>query len=131
LQNVRLIPRAVPGRRSGPARSRLAGVPQDPGPVSLDDYRNWWEYVPGASWRNPGGKATTINGRDHHPVVQVPYEDAAAYAEWVGKELPSESEWEFAARGGLDGAVFAWGDEHFPDGKAMANTWQGEFRGRT
>ena len=97
------------------------------GPVDLDDHRNWWEYVPGRDWKRPGGKGTTINGRDSHPVVHVAYEDAQAYAAWAGKELPSEAEWELAARGGLEGAVFAWGDEHFPDGKAMANTWQGEF----
>ena len=97
------------------------------GPVPLDDARNWWEYVPGAFWKKPGGPGTTINGRDRHPVVQVAYEDAEAYAAWAGKELPSEAEWEFAARGGLDGAAFAWGDEHFPGGKPMANTWQGEF----
>jgi formylglycine-generating enzyme required for sulfatase activity len=86
------------------------------GPVDLDDHRNWWEYGPGAHWKRPGGKGTTINGRDQHPVVQIAYEDAEAYAAWAGKELPSEAEWEHAARGGLDGA-FAWGDEHFPDGK--------------
>jgi sulfatase modifying factor 1 len=97
------------------------------GPVDLSDFRNWWEYVPGAYWKTPAGPGSTINGRDHHPVVQVAYEDAEAYATWAGKELPTEAEWELAARGGLDGAVFAWGDEHFPDGKPMANTWQGEF----
>ena len=97
------------------------------GPVNLDDFRNWWEYRPGAYWKRPAGPGSTINGRDRHPVVQVAWEDVEAYAAWAGKELPSEAEWEFAARGGLEGAAFAWGDEHFPDGKPMANTWQGEF----
>jgi len=97
------------------------------GPVDLRDYRNWWRYVPGASWKRPGGPGTTINGRDRHPVVQVACEDAEAYAAWAGKELPSEAEWELAARGGLEGAVFAWGDDELLDGRQMANTWQGEF----
>jgi formylglycine-generating enzyme len=97
------------------------------GPVPLDDVRHWWEYTPGAYWKRPGGPGTTINGRDRHPVVQVAYEDAEAYAAWAGKELPTEAEWEYAARGGLVGAVFAWGDEDFPRGKPMANTWQGQF----
>ncbi|HEX6763053.1 MAG TPA: formylglycine-generating enzyme family protein [Gaiellaceae bacterium] len=97
------------------------------GPVDLRDVSNWWDYVPGAHWRRPGGPGTTIDGRDRHPVVHVAYEDAEAYAAWAGKELPTEAEWERAARGGLDGSVFAWGDDHFPDGRAVANTWQGEF----
>ena len=92
------------------------------GPVDLNDFRNWWAYVPGASWKRPGGPGTTINGRDRHPVVQVAYEDAEAYAAWAGKELPTEAQWEYAARGGLEGAVFAWGDEEVPDGKPLANT---------
>jgi formylglycine-generating enzyme len=97
------------------------------GPVPLDDVRSWWEYVPGASWKRPAGPGSTINGRDRHPVVQVAHEDAEAYAAWVGKQLPTEAEWEFAARGGLDGATFTWGDEHTPEPKPMANTWQGAF----
>jgi formylglycine-generating enzyme len=97
------------------------------GPVDLRDNRNWWTYTPGASWKQPAGLGSTINGRDRHPVVHIAYEDAETYAAWAGKELPTEAEWEFAARGGLEGAAFAWGDEHFPDGQPMANTWQGEF----
>ncbi len=98
-----------------------------PGPVPLNDFRNWWEWKPGAYWKRPGGPGTTINGRDHHPVVHIAFEDAEAYATWAGKELPTEAEWEFAARGGLDGAVFAWGDEESPEGRSLANFWQGEF----
>ena len=98
------------------------------GPVPLDDYRNWWEYRPGACWKRPGGKGTSIVGRERHPVVHVAWEDVQAYAAWGGKELPTEAEWEFAARGGLDSATFAWGDHDVvSNGRALANTWQGEF----
>ena len=97
------------------------------GPVDLDDYANWWSWVPGAQWRHPEGPESTLDGRERHPVTHVAYEDARAYAAWAGKELPSEAEWEFAARGGLDGATYAWGDEFAPKGRQMANTWQGEF----
>jgi sulfatase modifying factor 1 len=97
------------------------------GPVDLRDFRNWWEYVPGTTWQRPEGPASDAYTRGRHPVTQVAYEDAAAYAAWAGKELPTEAEWEYAARGGLDGAVFAWGDEFAPGGRMMANTWQGEF----
>jgi formylglycine-generating enzyme len=94
------------------------------GPVDLRDVRNWWAYVPGATWERPEGPASDTYTRARHPVTQVAYEDAQAYAAWAGKALPTEAEWEYAARGGLDGAVYAWGDEFDP---AMANTWQGEF----
>lgn len=95
--------------------------------VPLGDYRQWWSYVPGAEWRHPEGPGSTLNGRWNHPVVHVAYEDAEAYAAWAGKALPTEAEWECAARGGLAGATYAWGDEFAPGGKMMANTWQGEF----
>ena len=98
-----------------------------PGPVDLRNHFNWWVYVPGADWRHPRGPASNIRTLMDHPVVHVAFEDAEAYAKWAGKELPTEAEWEFAARGGLDGAEFAWGNELMPDGKAMANTWQGAF----
>jgi sulfatase modifying factor 1 len=97
------------------------------GPVDTHDISNWWSYVPGACWRNPEGRASSIVGREAHPVVQVAFEDAAAYAAWAGKELPTEAEWEFAARGGLDGAEFVWGEEFLPQGRHVANTWQGPF----
>jgi sulfatase modifying factor 1 len=95
--------------------------------VDLRNCHNWWTYVPGANWRHTEGPASTLRGRGNHPVVHVAYEDAEAYARWAGKELPTEAEWEFAARGGLDGAEFVWGEELTPGGKHMANTWQGEF----
>jgi sulfatase modifying factor 1 len=95
--------------------------------VPLDDYRRWWAYVPEACWQRPGGPGTHVRGRERHPITHVTHEDAAAYAAWAGKQLPKEAEWEYAARGGLDGAIFAWGDEERPGGKLMANSWQGEF----
>ncbi len=97
------------------------------GPVPLNDFRAWWAFVPGACWRRPEGPGSDVSGRENHPVVQVANEDAAAYADWVGKQLPSEAEWEFAARGGLDGTVFTWGDEDHGGGDLRANTWQGRF----
>jgi formylglycine-generating enzyme required for sulfatase activity len=98
-----------------------------PGRVNIRDITNWWHYVPGADWRHPYGPDSSIEGLEHHPVVHVAYADAEAYAAWAGKELPSEAEWEFAARGGLEGAPYVWGADFKPGGKLMANTWQGEF----
>jgi formylglycine-generating enzyme required for sulfatase activity len=97
------------------------------GPVDLTDYRAWWAYVPGADWRRPEGPASDVYTRARHPVTHIAYADALAYAAWIGRELPTEVEWEYAARGGLDGARYAWGEDAFPGGRAMANTWQGEF----
>ena len=97
-----------------------------PGPVDLGDYANWWAYVPAASWRHPLGPGSNV-ASDRHPVTHVAYADALAYAGWAGKVIATEAEWEYAARGGLDGAVYAWGDEFAPGGRPMANTWQGEF----
>ncbi|MEP9396408.1 formylglycine-generating enzyme family protein [Mesorhizobium sp. KR2-14] len=96
-------------------------------PVDMHNHYNWWVYVKGANWRHPRGPASSIRKLMDHPVVHVAWEDVEAYAKWIGKELPTEAEWEFAARGGLEGAEFVWGDELAPGGKHMANTWQGEF----
>ena len=97
------------------------------GPVPLDDYTNWWHWVPGAQWRHPAGPDSSLDGLDRHPITHVAWDDVVAYAAWADKELPTEAEWEFAARGGLEGKTFTWGDEFAPRGKMMANTWQGDF----
>jgi formylglycine-generating enzyme required for sulfatase activity len=104
----------------------LVFVPPDR-PVNLKDWSNWWTFLKGANWRHPYGSKSSINGLDNHPAVHVSFADAEAYARWIGKELPTEAEWEFAARGSLDQAEFAWGEEFAPGGTQMANTWQGEF----
>ncbi|MCS5691839.1 formylglycine-generating enzyme family protein [Cyanobium sp. FGCU-6] len=108
------------------APSSIVFVPP-PGPIGTGDPYRWWQYIAGADWRHPEGRGSSIKGRDHHPVVHVAHEDAEAYAAWAGKVLPSEAEWEWAARGGLEDAEFAWGDELHPGGRPMANTFQGEF----
>ena len=97
------------------------------GPVDLKNPSLWWAFVKGANWRHPLGPKSGLFKKENHPVVHVAYADVLAYAEWAGKELPTEAEWEYAACGGLENAEFAWGDEFAPDGKQMANTWQGEF----
>src|SRR5258708_12581 len=95
--------------------------------VDLRNWGEWWTFLKGADWRHPYGPKSNINHLDNHPVVHVSFSDALAYAGWAGKDLPTEAEWEFAARGGLDGAEYAWGEEFTPGGKHQANTWQGEF----
>lgn len=98
-----------------------------PGPVPLNNHYEWWRYEKGADWRHPEGPKSDIKGKEKFPVVQIAYDDAVAYAKWAGKRLPTEAEFEFAARGGLTGKIYAWGDDFMPGGKHMANTFQGQF----
>lgn len=98
-----------------------------PRPVDLGNWRSWWRWEPGAMWRRPAGHGSSIDDKLNHPVVHIAFQDASAYAEWSGRRLPSEAEFEFAARGGLDGADYAWGDEPYPGGKVLANVWIGSF----
>ncbi len=98
-----------------------------PTDLSSGDIAQWWQYVRGADWRHPTGPGSSIDGKENYPVVHVAYEDAQAYAAWRGHALPTEAQWEYAARGGLDGQAYAWGSEYSPEGRAKANSWQGIF----
>jgi formylglycine-generating enzyme required for sulfatase activity len=122
-------PRAedIPGARPGDLVPGSVVFSPPGTPVPLDTPLRWWRYVPGAEWRHPEGPASTLEGRWPHPVVHVAYEDALAYARWAGKRLPTEAEWEFAARGGLDQKPYVWGDAFTPGGRHQANTFQGSF----
>lgn len=122
-----LDPAQYPGVAPGMLQPGSLVFHMTEGPVDTSDYRNWWSWVPGACWRHPEGPDSGVEGRADHPVVQIAFEDAEAFAAWAGKSLPTEAEWEYAARGGLEGAEFAWGEELTPGGAHLANTWQGPF----
>ncbi len=120
-------PKDYPGALPHMLRAGSLVFKPAPHPVSLKDWSQWWTFQFGADWRHPYGPDSSIKGLDDHPVVHVAYPDALAYARWAGKSLPTEAQWEYAARGGLEGAEFAWGDELTPGGRHMANIWQGAF----
>lgn len=122
-----LDPAAYPGAQPGMLDPGALVFRMTEGPVDTGNIANWWRWTKGAQWRHPEGPGSDLAGRENHPVVHVAFEDAQAYARWAGKELPTEAEWEFAARGGLEAAEFVWGEELTPGGVHMANTWQGPF----
>lgn len=120
-------PRDYPGMPPEMARAGSAVFAKSPTPTAPDDPSKWWTFAFGADWRHPLGPQSSLDGLMDHPVVQVAYADALAYAKWAGKDLPTEAEWEYAARGGTEGATYAWGEEFEPGGQPQANYWQGRF----
>ena len=127
LAEIAPDPKDYPGMDPALAQPGSLLFQRTGGPVDLADYSQWWQFSFGTDWRHPHGPDSSLDGLDDHPAVHVAFEDAEAYAKWAGKSLPTEAEWEYAARGGLDGADFAWGDQLAPGGAILANYWQGAF----
>ncbi|MEH3107527.1 MAG: formylglycine-generating enzyme family protein [Sphingomonas fennica] len=127
LAEIAPNPADYPGMPAEMARAGSLVFTPPAGPVPLDQPMRWWDFTFGADWRHPLGPDSDLDGLDDHPVVHIAYADAAAFARWADKDLPTETEWEFAARGGLDGADYAWGEEFAPEGRILANTWHGPF----